>query len=368
LNNENSEKIKLFSLPKENYNDLGIINFEKSFNLYNNKDVVSKRFLLTFNKKLKIREKFLGTNLTRVDRNVSTRNNIIKKLILGVSNSKLKIKNIMQSHNGRFGNDNLFKTLFKNNKNNKKINIVNNSEIFENNVRSNIERPHTLYGYLWDEYLRQTYGIGINFLNLNNRIKKIHNNRSKNRYNLYSNNFQKNLEYNLMPDNNIVGLTKDREIANFIISNYLPKIGYFKEVSNVLLLRRQKQNNVILYQEDIEPSTSGFLEYQKKVLFSESILKKKLIKKSIGNILKYSDSPYGFKKKKTKIGIKLPYFKRKLLIKNEKYMENILFGPKRYSWVDSNNNFPDRFGRLDYLTQNGYNNYFGNSTNSVWSN
>jgi len=74
------------------------------------------------------------------------------------------------------------------------------------------------------------------------------------------------------------------------------------------------------------------------------------------------------KKKKTKIGIKLPYFKRKLLIKNEKYMENILFGPKRYSWVDSNNNFPDRFGRLDYLTQNGYNNYFGNSTNSVWSN
>jgi len=49
-------------------------------------------------------------------------------------------------------------------------------------------------------------------------------------------------------------------------------------------------------------------------------------------------------------------------------MENILFGPKRYSWVDSNNNFPDRFGRLDYLTQNGYNNYFGNSTNSVWSN
>jgi len=96
----------------------------------------------------------------------------------------------------------------------------------------------------------------------------------KKKYSLSSNNFQNNLEEILIPNNNIVGLTKDREIANSIISNYLPKVGYFRELSNVITLKRQKQNNVTLYPEDIEPSTSGFLEYQKKFYFLNQFWKK----------------------------------------------------------------------------------------------
>ena len=322
---------------------------------------MDKRFLLTFKKKLKIRKKFLETNIHRINRSVSNKNSV-NRFVNGVGDFKLKKINIDSSIN--FTVDNLSKISPNQLKNIDKITLVNDGEVFEKSSRSNIDKPHTLYGYLWDEYLRQTYGFGINFIDFNNKIKISENVQNKT-YSLNSNNFQNNFENNLKPNNEIIGLSVDREIANVVTGKLLPKIGFVKEINNILVNNTPKKTDVIKYLEDVEPNSSGFLDYQKKNLFSDTILRGKLLKKSINNIIKYSENPIGFKKKKTQIGLKLPYLKRKFIIKNENDFESNVIFLKSYSWLENKNNINDQTNRINLISQVGDNNFFGSSTNNI---
>lgn len=369
---ESSEKINLFSLPRKDFLDYGIDLFDSNTNPFNNRGVVSDRFLLTFKKKINARAEYVGLGVKKPNR-ITTNSPLLLKIIDSFGSSgikKLKDNEVMDVTLPHLNMVNSATSGLFN-----KIVLNSDDEIFLESSRSGNTRPHTLYGFLWDEYLKQTYGVNINFINFNIKVledlgysRKL--NSLKN-HSLSSRNFQNFLEKNLKPDSDMFGLSKDREIGNTVISKWLPKVGFVREISDVWVRNLNRVQQVIPFISDIENEDANFYMTQEKDdLFSDSIFRKNLTMQSIDNIRKYSENPIGFRKSQTPTGIKLPYIKRKFIVKNEDEYFSGIKNPSSYSWHINKNNTESGISRYSTTTEYVENQIFGNSSDSpnrAWS-
>jgi hypothetical protein len=126
----------------------------------------------------------------------------------------------------------------------KKITIIEDSEPFEKNTRSGYKKPHTVYGILWDEYLKHTYGFSINFLNFNKKIKNNEKNKNYSYFlSFWNKNFKKKIEKSLNIIDKQTGLSFDSNLANEITSRFLPKSGFLKS----FMLRIIYMKNLIYF-------------------------------------------------------------------------------------------------------------------------
>lgn len=231
--------------------------------------------------------------------------------------------------------------------------IQEDREISKNFINSpSIQKPHTFYGFIWDEYLKQSYGFSLNFLDFNEHIKsKIQFNYLK-YSDLSSKNNQKRIENSTQIINNYTGLTKDSEISAILLSKYLVSGGFIKEISNFENLDEDfYKRKKFLFDNDDSNIKAGkkekkknkrkkklkFKKYFKRELVRSTIYKSKLIKKSINLIKKYDEYPVGFKYNSTKNSINFPYFKNFFKIVNEvPYLENNMYTKSK--WLNSKNN------------------------------
>jgi len=345
-NIELNNSLKYFWIPSDN-------DFEK-FNLnyydYNKKKIVNDRFLKTFYNVIKLRESYISRFRNRVD-NYGIFNKKIIKYIKN-SNGIFKIRNIFSKSNISFNSENFSKLkIFLN----KKLVLNEDRELFSSSIRSSVNKPHTLYGLLWDEYLKQTYGFNLNFIEFNNKINNTGVIKKNKNISTISNYFQKNIENNLNIYDKNIGLTKDSEISSIITGNLLIKFGFIKEIFNLGNLDENfekktkrrfrkwrhygksiKRGGKKIFKKDRFRKHVKIKKFFKKKLLKYTIEKSKIIKKSVKYLKKYSETPVGFKYNKTPISVKLPYFKRKFWIKNEYIYTNQMM-PENKNWINKKN-------------------------------
>lgn len=326
---------------------IGSYKLKNSYNYYefNKKSTVNDRFLLTFHNILKNREKW-SNNLSNRLNKYSIKNKLILNFLQNSFRMNILPKNFIKdnlTYNSDFNNK-----IIKNKK--EKILINDDFEINSVNTRSSLLKPHTVYGLLWDEYLKQTYGFSLNFLNFDNKLKNVDNNfKFSKKIEILNNDFQENLERSLNVNDPFIGLTKDSFFGNEITAKLLTRSGFFKEL-NILgnlesdsFYKKFKKNLKFIKNLKNKNKNSTFLKkknikkYFKKKLLKTTIEKNSLVKKTIGYIKKFSEIPTGFKYDNLEIGYNLPYLKKKFWIKNENfYIKNNL--PKKKSWLSIKNN------------------------------
>ena len=326
-NNTQFEKIKTFWKPenkKINYHQKNLIN----------KNIITDRFLKTFRNKIVKRNNSIQNSINRFDAYPLQNKNLNK--FLDNNFRMLNISNLNILENNYYLNN--FNKIIKNN--DKKYIKWSDSEIKYNNIQYFSTKPHTLYGFVWDEYLKQTYGTTLNFLKFDNKIPNTKYNQNKSiNFTTLSNNFQNNIEKDLNTVNNYIGMTQNTEIANSLISKIISKVGFYKEIGELDLLDEDfelRRKRKYKKKEIKKKKRLKLKKYFKREIVSDSIYKSRLIKKSIKLINKYEEKSIGYKFNKTPIGVKLPYVKRKIIYINENSYYNYKF-PKYHNWLKSNN-------------------------------
>lgn len=213
-------------------------------------------------------------------------------------------------------------------KDDKKVFFDDDFEIDIDRVRTTATQPHSLYGLMWDEYLKQSYNVSLQFINFNNKFEDYYKNELK----VINFNYDDNLEKALTSDLRYSFGLND-EIKNTLINRMLPKIGYFTELNNPSM-------QYLNFQQKQKKNTLLFL---KEKFYTGRIYKKKL-KKYIAQRIKYSEKPIGFKYDQQPHQIKLPYRKKLLWIRHgvENQPSNFGFVTNKYlkkknqtEWVGS---------------------------------
>ena len=311
---------------------------------YKNKKIVDSRFLNTFKKMVKNRNGKLVSELNRLDITVLSNGGMLKIMqnnprmsILGKTFNKLTENFTSETYNMLPEIEN-------------KVVLTEDSEVYENLTRSGYKKPHTVYGILWDEYLKSTYGFSLNFIDLNNKINTDYSEKQSglNKTGIWNKNFSKNIEEHLNVNDKQTGLTLDSNLGNEITARFLPKIGFYKVVEKSFNLEGQsffflKKNKKYIKNLKVNNSNSSFKDkkkikkYFKKVLLKNTVEKAGLSKKSINYIKKFSEIPTGLKYDSIDIGQKLPYVKKNVISINESiYSKNK--APKPRSWITTKNN------------------------------
>ena len=171
-------------------------------------------------------------------------------------------------------------------------------EIDVENLRTTAAQPHSLYGLLWDEYLKQTYNVSLQFLDFNRKFDDYYKSQLKVINFNYTDNLEKALDSDLR-----YTFTINDEIKNTLIGKMFPKIGYFSEVNNpsaqYLDLGKKHKKGVLLH--------------LKEYFYTGRAYKKKL-KKYISRRIKYGEKPFGFKYDQLPHQLKLPYRKKLLWV------------------------------------------------------
>lgn len=329
--------LKSFWNPNNTFNFV-IQNPNDDSSFFINKD----RFLGTFDKKIRVRNIFLSNQSNRID-SLKTEDKLIKKLInnnfrLLPLNGKLKESGIVFNSMGRLRDDWFSEKFY----------IQEDKEVSAKFMDKNKQKPHTFYGYIWDEYLKQSYGFSLNFLNFtNSTFSNLKSNKLK-FSNMSSRDNQKRIENATISINNFTGMTKDSELSATILSKFLTSSGFVKEIHNFENLdedfyKRKKaeaEDDIKSIKKQKKKSKRKkklkFKKYFKRELIRSTIYKSKLIKKSINLIKKYDEIPVGFKYNSTKNSINFPYFKKFFKIVNEQqFIDNIYF--KKDNWLSDKN-------------------------------
>lgn len=183
-------------------------------------------------------------------------------------------------------------------KTDKKVFFDDDFEIDIDTIRTTATQPHSLYGLMWDEYLKQSYNVSLQFIDFNGKFEDYYKNELKTINFDYTENLEKVLGSDLRYSFSI-----NDEIKNTLFNKMLPKIGYFSELNNpsmqYLNLEQKQKKNTLLF--------------LKEKFYTGRIYKKKL-KKYIARRIKYSEKPIGFKYDQQPHQIKLPYRKKLLWI------------------------------------------------------
>lgn len=181
-------------------------------------------------------------------------------------------------------------------KTDKKVFFDDDFEIDIEAIRATATQPHSLYGLMWDEYLKQSYNVSLQFIDFNGKFEDYYKNELKTINFDYTENLEKVLGSDLRYSFNI-----NDEIKNTLFNKMLPKIGYFSELNNPSM-------QYLNFQQKQKKDTLLFL---KEKFYTGRIYKKKL-KKYIARRIKYSEKPIGFKYDQQPHQIKLPYRKKLL--------------------------------------------------------
>ena len=167
-------------------------------------------------------------------------------------------------------------------------------------IRTTATKPHSLYGLMWDEYLKQSYNVSLQFIDFNSKFDDYYKNELKTINFSYSENIERALEPDLR-----YSFGMNDEIKNTLLNKMLPKTGYFSELNTpsmqYLNFQRKQKKDTLLF--------------LKEKFYTGRIYKKKL-KKYIAQRIKYSEKPIGFKYDQQPHQIKLPYRKKLLWIRN----------------------------------------------------
>jgi hypothetical protein len=180
-----------------------------------------------------------------------------------------------------------------------KITNFEDLEIPDSKIRLSGYKPHTLYGYLWDEFLKQSYNLNLKFFNFNYNFK-IKNLKSTNIFNNQSHlNYKNNIEKQLEPDYRYK-FTLNDEIGNTIIKKMFTKVGYIPEIlyPNYNNLKINNNKNLTISSE-IE------------ILLKNLGKKKKKLNKFLRKKIKYGETPLGMRYSGIEHKLKLPYLKKK---------------------------------------------------------
>lgn len=338
------KKLKIF-WNNSSYGDL-------SYERYESKKIVDERFLSTFKKVIKNRSLKLTAGINRLEKMTINNKNILKILqnntrmsILSKSFNKITESFDSETYNMFSGVDS-------------KILLMEDREIEDSYVRSGYKKPHSVYGILWDEYLKHTYGFSINFMDLNNKINNDYNLGKKNLgiLSIWNKRYDKNIESSLNVSNKQTGLTLDSNLANEITSRFLPKIGFYKSIDVDANLGFQKKfllnkNKKYIKNLRIANTNTNFRDkkkikkYFKKVILKNTVEKSSLSKKSINYIKKFSETPTGLKYDNINIGQKLPYIKKNITSINETVYTKYN-APETGSWLLPKNKSNDISNRL----------------------
>lgn len=299
-------------------------NTTQGYNDFDKKKIVEDRFLKTFSKIIEKRDHSSSNLLSR-----NYKIPVLNKQLLRFLHNSFRMAVIPKC----FSKENTLMDSSQINKINNigKITIIDDLEPYSKNTRAVTQKPHTVYGLLWDEYLKHTYGFSLNFLDFENKINKLGNSAPSSLKGLttFGDNFQKRVEKSLSVYDKFTGLTKDSAVGNEISLKLLTRLGFFKEIDPLSGEYSEyvgpgskpyaKIRNKFWSQKRISTfkQKKKIKNYLKKKILKDTIDKSALVKQSIGLLKKFSETPTGYKYDNTETGINLPYLKKNIWIKNE---------------------------------------------------
>lgn len=200
-------------------------------------------------------------------------------------------------------------------------------------LRTSATQPHSLYGLLWDEYLKQSYGMSLQFLDFNQKFRDINTNNNS----VVNFKQKEQLALAIEPDYRYRMQIND-EIKNTLFTRLIPKVGYLTELENpqdAILNLKNKNKKKILH--NLRSKFYHGRGYKKKL--------KKFIKRE----LKFAERPQGFKYDQIPHQVKLPYRKKLIWVNNNISLQKneVNFGYNPFSHLDKKNKTENTLHRYD---------------------
>lgn len=311
-NNTSLNMVKL--LNDGNLEKLNIITSNRVLDLESSKKQVKDRMLLPVKNVINDRAEEL---LIAIPKTFETpKENILTKLVGyndKLADTKVLLPKLRETVGFNLVNfDNL---LFENKKQGERATIHEDFEPNSDYLRADNVKPHTLYGILWDEYLKQAFNVNLQFMNFNADFKSKFKSNLDQNSRLLGDGYKKHLQHSLSPDFRYKFTIND-EIKNTLIGKSLAQIGYVSDLENPEY--RVKQIGV-------EKKKSILRTLRTKII--ENRTNRKKLRIWIRRQKKFTENPIGLKYDQTPHLLKLPYIKKQYWVHNyENYLptNNIL--------------------------------------------